>query len=96
MVLAGAFAGVFMRLYRTSILPLSGLLLLLEELGLFEVRAMFRTARPGQGEHRSQRRRGVRVGVQSRFPHKEQTQALPSIADPAKEVPGLGKHFETR
>ncbi len=28
MVLAGAFAGVFMRLYRASILPLSGLLLL--------------------------------------------------------------------
>jgi uncharacterized membrane protein YoaK (UPF0700 family) len=28
MVLAGAFAGVFMRLYRTSILPLSALLLI--------------------------------------------------------------------
>ena len=28
MVLAGAFAGVFMRLYRTSILPISGLLLI--------------------------------------------------------------------
>lgn len=28
MVLAGSFAGVFMRLYRTSILPLSGLLLI--------------------------------------------------------------------
>jgi uncharacterized membrane protein len=28
MILAGAFAGVFMRLYRTSILPLSALLLI--------------------------------------------------------------------
>jgi uncharacterized membrane protein len=28
MVLAGAFAGVFMRLYRTSILPFSALLLI--------------------------------------------------------------------